>query len=360
MNNSRTGLTPEERALAGVLAAHPTPSPSAELDAAILAAARAATAGAASADRVDNAVAAAPLAEAAPSPMLQPRARKRPRWPVVTGIAASLMLALGVMWQLRPALQTAADTTAPVAAAPIESSPRSATVWGEQQVAQSSPPAPPAVTDAGTAVVSASVAALPEQSEPEDEFEDVDGELADAQTQAPEAHGLASADEAAAIAESSQRSAMAEVSTTSSRASAARSRDDAGREASASAELPPAIAAAPPAAVVSEPAPQRIATRPPTAKAADDTVRSAGVAAAPMPRQVDGYSRAELDADPPARTDEASVRRAWLQRVRDLKARERMDEARASLQEFVRRYPDSPVPDDLKPMLPPPEPADAP
>src|SRR5690606_21373803 len=71
-------LTTEERALAqrlSRLGGHAGPPPG--LDAAILAAARAAVTPA-------------------------PARRRRARWPVGVGIAASLAVAVGVAWQLRP------------------------------------------------------------------------------------------------------------------------------------------------------------------------------------------------------------------------------------------------------------------
>jgi hypothetical protein len=45
------------------------------------------------------------------------------------------------------------------------------------------------------------------------------------------------------------------------------------------------------------------------------------------------------------------VRAAWLQRIRELVADGELDAARASLREFVRRHPDEPLPDDLRPLL---------
>ena len=93
-SNMKTDLTPEERALAQRLARlgpHGEPSPA--LDARILAAAH-------DADGEDAG------------------ARPRRRWPVAFGIAASLALAVGIAWQLRPLPQAAAAyrSEAPAAA----------------------------------------------------------------------------------------------------------------------------------------------------------------------------------------------------------------------------------------------------
>ena len=81
-------LTPEERELARLLGRRAEHAPSAALDAAILAAARTA---------VD-----APEATAAASPDAPRTQRTRPRWPAIFGIAASMVFAIGIAWQLRP------------------------------------------------------------------------------------------------------------------------------------------------------------------------------------------------------------------------------------------------------------------
>ena len=81
-------LTPEERELARLLGRRAEQGPPAALDAAILAAARAA---------VD-----APPADAVASPEAPRAPRPRPRWPAVFGIAASMVFAIGIAWQLRP------------------------------------------------------------------------------------------------------------------------------------------------------------------------------------------------------------------------------------------------------------------
>lgn len=80
--SSTEPLSPQERELAERLAlAHPVAGPSAALDARVLAAAHAAAGGH---DR-----------------------RSRPRrWPAAIGIAAALVLAVGVVWQLRPMPET--------------------------------------------------------------------------------------------------------------------------------------------------------------------------------------------------------------------------------------------------------------
>src|SRR5690606_7485464 len=87
-------LDQDERALAQRLSRLDAQwAPSGALDARILAAAREAVSGTAGATGAIDATGAAP-------PSVRPR--RRPRWPVGMGIAASLAVAVGVAWQLRP------------------------------------------------------------------------------------------------------------------------------------------------------------------------------------------------------------------------------------------------------------------
>ncbi len=54
------------------------------------------------------------------------------------------------------------------------------------------------------------------------------------------------------------------------------------------------------------------------------------------------------DDQPPVSADSPEFRQAWLQRIRNLFTKGQADAGRTSLQEFRRRYPDSELPDDLK------------
>ena len=99
MKTPHEPLTPEERALAQSLSRlgpHGGPSPG--LDARILAAARAAV-------------------QEAPAPGGQVPPPRR-RWPLGLGVAASVLLAAGVAWQLRPAYEVPVASEVP-AAAPV-------------------------------------------------------------------------------------------------------------------------------------------------------------------------------------------------------------------------------------------------
>lgn len=88
---SHDPLDSEERELARLLGRMREATPPAAVDAAILATARAAT--------QTEADAARPSPPAPPAP----RARRRPaRWPAMSGIAASLVVAFGLAWHLQP------------------------------------------------------------------------------------------------------------------------------------------------------------------------------------------------------------------------------------------------------------------
>ncbi|MGH8026342.1 MAG: hypothetical protein ACREO0_06390, partial [Pseudoxanthomonas sp.] len=131
-------LTPEERELAR-LTGHlgPQGEPSTALDARILAAAHAA------------------LDRKQPS-------RRKPRWPVAMGLAASVIFAVGIAWQLRPLQQApmAASEAPAVASAAIEHEPMAD---GSAAAAAGSSPVPQANVAADMA--SADAAAAPEQIE---------------------------------------------------------------------------------------------------------------------------------------------------------------------------------------------------
>ncbi len=55
---------------------------------------------------------------------------------------------------------------------------------------------------------------------------------------------------------------------------------------------------------------------------------------------------------PPATVDSPEVRRAWLRRIGELLQEGRVDDAKASLAEFRRRYPDAPLPPELRTLEP--------
>lgn len=115
-------LTPEERELAAQLSRlgpHGEPSPA--LDSRIMAAAHAELAATKS-------------------------RRQKPRWPVALSLAASVLLAVGVAWQLRPLQETPTASEVPTAAAAPESPPLAAVETQAadvaEQIADATPPPP--------------------------------------------------------------------------------------------------------------------------------------------------------------------------------------------------------------------------
>lgn len=87
---------------------------------------------------------------------------------------------------------------------------------------------------------------------------------------------------------------------------------------------------------------------------------AAAAPAAPLGRAADASAQKALNEDydnqPPLSADAPEVRQAWLQRIRRLVAEGKTEAARESLAEFRRRYPTAELPDDLKKLaatLPP-------
>ena len=263
--------TPEERALAQRLArVGPHGEPSPQIDARVLAAARAAL----------------------DAPLVSRHHRSR-RWPVALGVAASLVLAVGVAWRLRPLppgstadLATPTHTTiqsnpAPAAAQATTAAPAAQAApeaASEASIATESPPPPETAPRRAAKTVAAPPPALDQQ--------------VDADVPAPEIPEAA----APAAAQSPQKS------------EAGQSTADAAMDASQTGELDPA------------------ATAQAQPEAADEP----------------------LDAMPPATADAPGVRDAWLFRIRALIDSGDVAGGRRSLHAFTERYPDYPLPEDLR------------
>jgi hypothetical protein len=95
------------------------------------------------------------------------------------------------------------------------------------------------------------------------------------------------------------------------------------------------------ASMPSEPARRKAAT-PAAVPAASPASSAASVIDEDMP----------IDDIPPATVASPQVRDAWLARIRELVAAGKLEDARASLHEFQHRYPDYPLPQDLRALLP--------
>ncbi len=326
-------LTPEERELARLLGRRAEQAPPAALDAAILAAARAA---------VD-----APAADAVASPEAPRTQRTRPRWPAVFGIAASMVFAIGIAWQLRPEPPPVPAGEAAVAAAPAAAEDVAA---ADQAAGRSA---------ADSAVAAAEPAAAPA---------------------APEAAPVA-APPAPAIARA-PRPASAETAQAPTQAARSMAADAAADTSFAA--LPPAPAAAPAAAPPAPPAPTAYSAPAPLMAPVEASgslkARSAG---SPEPNSVQAEQAAALDrvqitsmkreatrrsapgvmqrssdADLSADAVQAEVsadarlpRRQWLEKIRERRDEGQRDLARASLERYIQQYPESRLPRDLRPLL---------
>jgi resuscitation-promoting factor RpfA len=283
-------LDAEERALAALLPRpHGRAEPGADLDARILAASQAAL-------------------------HAQP-ATRRPRrsWIGPTALAASLVLAVGLAWQLRPppALPAPAATedaasgdSAAMSMRAFEVPPSTPVPMTEAKPVAAPPPpetmvsAPP-TQDAlsGTSAPAASAPAAPPPPAPP-----APGFVADAPAVAlPQAAEPARA-QAPVMAKATASEAMRERAAASGNI-AAENREEAQRAADAA--------------------------------------------------TLDAIVVRESDEDvPPATADSPEVREAWLRRIGELLEQGKADEAKASLAEFRRRYPDAALPPELRKLEP--------
>ncbi|MEZ0469847.1 hypothetical protein [Luteimonas salinilitoris] len=353
MTQDRDPLTPEERALAERLAqASPRAEPSPALDARILAAARA-------------------TATETPSASVRPRRR---RWPATLGIAASLALAVGIAWQLRPLPQQAPP---PVSEAPLSVAPPPRPAESAAQAIMDAPATPADQRDASTQPPIATQQAAPERRE-----------LAPPSppqsppTPASAAAGRAGAEmetDAASAREAARQAAEAtqakEQTDMAARRAGERQREsaivlDAPSPAPASpAPPPPPPSAAEPTFVPSPPPVEtaigrrRVQQRAATHAGADATPQQRDVgertavtgtrlpAAPPADPERDPFLDQPLDDEPPATADSPEVYKAWLARIRELHEEGEHEAARESLREFHRRHPDVELPEDLSGLL---------
>lgn len=332
-------LTPEERELAqltGRLGPHGEPSPA--LDARILAAAHAAVAS-------------------------QQARKPRSRWPVAMGVAASVVLAVGVAWQLRPLQQVAAVSEAPVQA--------SEALDGSADAAAVAAPAPQAASDeasTASATVASSIAERP----------------ADATAVAPLSTPRR--------VEEPRAGAAASTTVADSARNHAASRDTDAYSAPRPPAAPPPPPP-PPAAAAAMPAPKGLIAREPTPEtpraftseadspvdtvnvtgssssnqavqtrqeAAERTENKARAAAetakegAALDRiEVSGSRLQRTDLQVPVSDDARLPVKDWLERIRTRYGLGDADAARQSLQLFMREHPRQSIPDDLAPLLEP-------
>ena len=317
-------LTPEERELARLLGRPSATSPAPAIDEAVLAAARAAVE--------------APAADAAtwalPPDTAVPARRPRSRLPAVFGLAASVIFAVGIAWQLKPE-----DPPAPPLAEPVAAPASSTAVTGTAPAMEAAPPpspaaAPPAVQQRAattTAHEPAPAAALPARPAPA-RGRDVSSPRpeaiaapappappAPAPVQAPAPMRSAPAPEAAsAYAMDTSEPALDSVVVT-------------GSTIERSAPHTAFKSAAPAKPAPSAPGVMRRAAAPMAAPAsADDAVRALHQAVA---------------------ADASLPRKQWLKRIRERRDAGDVDTARASLERYLQQYPEVRIPRDLRQLL---------
>jgi hypothetical protein len=312
-------LTQEERELAERLARlGASGEPSAALDARILAAAH-------------GAVAARP--------------RKRgPRWPLALGAVATLALAIGIAWQLRPAQeQVQVYSEAPAAARAVRSSGPSA--------AEELPVA---------AAVAPQAAPIPAPPQPATEVAPPPAEVTRPQAASQ------TAGQAKPAAEK-ERDAFPASERSQVRVAPAPppppDPQDIVFDAAEPVDVPPAQAPAPApspinatenAAATGAAARVRRESAPEAKAVADEetALDQITVTGTHVERDAAGFEDQAIDDQPPATADSPAVQRAWLQQIRELVAGGEVDAARESLAEFKRRYPHYALPDDLAEFAP--------
>jgi len=325
----REPLTSDERALADLLARDGgQASPSAALDAAILAAAREAVAPAAPAPRVSSLQA----------------SRARRRWPFAVGIAASLALAVGIAWQLRPGpgdetpqARSEADMAAPATARRInEAAPAPPPPASAPMEPPTTPKPAPVESPATPAASEAPVVAAPAAA--------MDAEAAARTTRSQDARESVARDAVPAPANTS-------AAPVSPAAVSAERRTALGAQAfpvpAPAAARSPASPAPPP----SPPAPPPAPPSPPSPPAALADVGARAQRAESQALLLESIEDMPDDIEPPATVDAPEVRAAWLARVRELLDTGRIADAKASLREFHRRHPDAELPPDLRALL---------
>ena len=285
-------LTAEEQALAERLARlGPRAEPSPALDARVLAAAHAA---------------------AQAPPAIRP-ALRRQRWPAIVGLAASLVLAVGLAWRLRPEPEPPPAPRSESAAAMRGAVPSAPTVPEPAAAAVPAKPAAPAESgnDAGIAPpTSMPEAKAPASAPPTPRAPDLQP------PPAPEAQVVLDVPTPMAMTPPPPPPPAEPM------------RDVAPQARAAAAPAPAAV----PAPTGQDSAFDAAANEAAQANASSDL------------RQGDEPS----DEVPPATAESPAVRDAWLQRIQGLIDAGDIAGARASLREFERRYPDYSLPENLR------------
>ncbi|HWS78171.1 MAG TPA: hypothetical protein VN205_07325 [Thermomonas sp.] len=289
-------LDAEERALAALLPrAHGRGEPDAELDARILAASRASV-----------------------RPTQAPPRRRS--WIAPTALAASLVLAVGLAWQLRP-------PPAPVAQEPpADGASADTEVMAMRSI--EAPPASPGVTTPSMPSPMVQARPVPATVPPAE----ADGERMAAPIAAADIAEVAAAPAAPPPPPAPRAAAIA---------------GDAG---SVQPSAEPARAPALAKARASEAVRDRSQVSGNAAAQAEDAAQRAAADAATLDSVIIADDPGE-DV-PPATADSPEVRDAWLRRIGELQQQGKTEEAKASLAEFKRRYPEAILPPELRKLEP--------
>lgn len=330
--NRHDPLTPEERELARLLGRPQDHGPGAAVDAAILAAARAAVQANSASPGDDAQVPAAPAGER------RLKARRRARWPTVFGVAASVVFAVGLAWQMRPE-----PPAAPVmeAHAPTPTSAPSRAAGGDQggdlaEAPAMAPQAASALPERAEVHVPPRAARAAVQDAPSEPVHP----QAPAATAAPKSTGAPPAPPAAPAPV--QGPAPAPPGATAAPRVAGTTRN-------ADASVLPADASAASAVERVQRAPER------HVGAAPAMARSLQRApAASAPGVMGGIASSTLsagDVQDQVLADSKLSRRKWLQKIRHRRDAGEVDLARASLERYLLQYPETRLPRDLQPLL---------
>jgi resuscitation-promoting factor RpfA len=386
MNRSPEPLSPEERALAERLArldARREPAPA--LDAAILAAARAAVGGEAVATVAATARPQAAQGEAgakaddAGTPgatasnvlplQAPPRPARKPmsRWPLGLSLAASLVLAAGIGWRLADGggSESAMQSVAVSMEAPEEKAVYADAAAAAEEPTQAVmvdpemnriPPPPPPPPLAAQPSARREVAMVPPEAKRQADI----GEVA-----APAHDGFVMDEAVPHEAEADATAAsVAGASATSAFPADAPARGNAAAKPAATGGSSEGLAGRSRQAAETA-KDDRAGDRDKIEVVGSRVARQAAPAAPPPPAVSAPVPASAADADqpfddqPPVSADSPQFRQAWLQRIRKQFAEGQVEAGRNSLQEFRRRYPDVELPDDLKKIaatLPPPTP----
>jgi len=285
------------------------------------------------------------LAAAHASVATAPVSRRRARWPAAMGVAASLVLAVGVAWQLRPLQETVVHSEAPVAAAEVAQAPgpdtaaaatdQAPTPLGEVQ-------APPAIPSPSESRQSAKPAAAPKvvPASPAPQTA-VPARPAGAVAPTPRAMDIYAPPpppppaEPAPMAQADPAPAM-----DSARAFPA---EDEVLSAESNSSTGGATRARQPESTKAEAQAQAEAKQRSTAR----EVRGVDQV------EVTGSRLQRTDLQVPVSDDAELPVAQWLERIRTRYGLGDIQAARQSLQGFIREHPRQPIPDDLAPLLEP-------